>query len=831
MNMRHEFRVTFVMCFNRYAIRVSGYKKTLQFDKKSMLYSTGTVEYPLADTGWENHPKSITTREVFDVRQLAMTTVAALAILCFDLPLSVAYADTSGSSSSTSSSSTRAAPRSDTAQPPIGDDTDVLRPGADPNDPNDYPYLPSTMAIPVPGPRTEYPQAPSGDSSNTSSTTTPSSSSSGTDTTNNTIMSPSSIASSAPNQSASSSLPDIAIGKPYTIGTHWPDPTFAANESAYASTGQLTDDQYASLNYSDKEWVGLLRQGGRSVVVNLGSAQPIRRLSLDFLQNLGAGIDFPDNVTYYVSDDDETWNKLGTVWSGQGGGDYTPQSQPYTLDTHVTAQYVRAQFDDKVYSFLDEFAVFGVPSANTNAGQQAGSTTQSVDGNQASESTTQSVYGNDGGPSARQDPSSLPPLPGPALTQIMGDDYLVDPNAPGLPNLLQAVSTISSPSGPAGPQGPSTAQSLAQFAALGLAQGASQLHGYLGSLTSELGYLTSSDPGTDGIKNMQLVYTGSNGAVGEWSESDFLPMIAQEDASGKPTGWLFDGTLFGDYSSNTPETKTGWRTWLTDLFSPNVELSALNRSVGAVKQQLNDSSYKEKVVITIPGLGSNPSNFGVVDSSGQSLDLNPNDVGQVQATINKVKAIRWIMQQVLSQWNSANYSNLELSGFYWDPESLQPNQPLDPELIQATAAMVHRYKLKFFWIPYYGAVGIANWRQLGFDDVTSQAGVAFNYNIDAVTRLASVASMAQYYHMGLEMEQPYNTMSTSEAAAEKAQERFYDYFTGGYVYGYEGTTMKTWYLNSKGLIPAYQSTNPFYHQMYDNTVSFVNDLWKNAQFE
>ena len=118
---------------------------------------------------------------------------------------------------------------------------------------------------------------------------------------------------------------------------------------------------------------------------------------------------------------------------------------------------------------------------------------------------------------------------------------------------------------------------------------------------------------------MQICYTGSNGAEGEWSESDFLPMIAQENTSGTPTGWLFDGTLFGEYSSNTPETEAGWTSWLTDLFSPNVELSALNQAVGQVKQELNDPNYKEKVVITIPSLDNNPSNFGAIDSSGQSL--------------------------------------------------------------------------------------------------------------------------------------------------------------------------------------------------------------------
>ena len=625
-------------------------------------------------------------------------------------------------------------------------------------------------------------------------------------------MSASNAATTPPSSSDPNTLPDIAIGKSYTIGTQWPDATFAQNEVSYPNTGQLTDGEYASMSFTDKQWVGLSYQGGRSIVVNLGSVQPIREVSLDFLQNLGAGIVFPDSVTYYASDDGTSWHKIGTAWSGQGGGDYTPQTQAYTVNTNIDAQYIRAQFTDKIWSFVDQFAVFG--------GQPAAPAE---------------------GPAAPAGPVTNPaPLPGPSLTTIMGDDYLDDPNAPGLPSLTQLLATLPSSSGTSSssgststssPTGPSIATSLAALAQLQqLAPGDWDfLHsaGQAGP-KNQSGYLMANDPGTGGIKNMQICYTGSNGAEGEWSESDFLPMIAQENTSGTPTGWLFDGTLFGEYSSNTPETEAGWTSWLTDLFSPNVELSALNQAVGQVKQELNDPNFKEKVVITIPSTEGNPSDFGEVD--GQSLDLNPADVGQVQSTINKAKAIHWYMQQVLSMWNQADFSNLQLAGFYWEPESVDQNLPLDQVLVQTTAAMVHQAHLNFYWIPYDGAVDVADWRQLGFDDVTSQAGVAFNYSINAAERLKSVAEMAQFYHMGLEMEQPYNMMSTNPTTLTEAQEKWDDYFTGGYVYGYEGDVMKTWYLNSKGLVQPAESTNPLYRKAYDDAVSFVNDQWTQTTF-
>lgn len=697
----------------------------------------------------------------------------------------------------------------------IGAQTDVLRHGANPYNPSEYPYLPNNLQPPTIGSRSNYPVAPPRNSSEPSTSVTSTSGGTTTNsntTTSSTTMSPNSMVS-ANGKTDANTFPDIAIGKPYTIGTQWPDETFHNIESRYANTGQLTDGQYATLGFTDPGWIGMLRQYGRSVVVNLGSVHNVRKVSLDFLQNLGAGIDFPDSVTYYASDDGTHWYKLGTAWTQQGGGDYTPQTQNYPVETNVNAQYIRAQFEDKVFAFMDEFSVYGQPIQDASA--QSGTTT-----------------GEPGEPSGQS-------LQGPSLTQTMGDDYLVDPSAPGLPSPLQALTAITSDTGTfsvsRSPKSQtqieaSGQQLLSKLHALQFPFDQSWLHTPLGHVPSQQGYLLSSDKATGGINNMQLVYTGSHGSIGEWSKSDFLPMIAQEDASGKPSGWLFDATLFGPYSSNTPQTSAGWSAWLNDLFSPNVELSALNQAVGTLKQQLNDPNFKEKVVITIPGLNKNSSDFGVVGASGQNLDLNPNDVGQIQSTINKVKAINWYMNQVLSQWNKAGLSNLQLAGFYWEPESLNAAQPLDAELVEATSMLVHKDHLKFYWIPYYGAPGITEWKQLGFDAVTVQSGVSFNFSINPQTRLKSSADQAKYYHMGLEMEQHWNVVNANERVALTPQNRYFDYFTAGNLYGFEGPVMKTWYLNSKTLLTAYHDTNPFYHRVYDNTVKFVNGQWTQTTF-
>lgn len=664
-----------------------------------------------------------------------LLAVAATLLLTGAPMFTSAYADTSTTDTSAATTATDPSTTSTDSNTPTDNSTsdnsaqaglhgmqgDVLRPGADPNDPNQYAFLPPDMPPPTPGIRNRQPHPPSTD------------------------------------------LTNIAIAKPYTIGAEWPDPLFQSQESNYKNTGQLTNGTTASLSFSDKGWVGFSRQYGRSVVVNLGIEMNIRRLSLDFLQNLGAGIDFPDSVTYYASDDGVNWYTVGTAWSQQGGGDYTPQSQSFDVDTNVNAQYIRAQFNAKVWAFADEFAVFG--------------TTQPAQG-------AKPLVGN-----------------GQDLTQVMGSNFLVDPNAPGVPSGPSGKPAITPPPGQGKPYPD--------------------------------GYLTADNPVSGGVKNMQLVYAGAphdtpTDTQGRWTVSDFLPMIAQEVQSGNPKGWLFDSTLFLPYT--TFKTGSSWSAWVNELFTPNISLSALDQAVGQLKQQLNNPNFQEKVVIAIPTVPTT-SSFGAIDSSGQNIDTNPADVGWSTAAANKLQVIHWFMQQIESQWNTANFANLQLVGFYWNNESVNAADPTDPQVIQATADAVHRDHLNFYWIPYYGANGIENWRQLGFDDVMIQPNVSFNWSINPQLRLQSTAVQAQYYHTGLEIEAHWFVTSATKSTATTAQNKYNDYFTAGNAYGFEGNVEKSYYLNSKTLVTAFQSTNPFYHQVYDNTVTFVNGQWTATAFQ
>ena len=521
---------------------------------------------------------------------------------------------------------------------------------------------------------------------------------------------------------------DLALNLPYNITTQWPDPTFHAVEENYPDRGQLTDGKFASLSLNDPQWVGFYRQYDRDITINLGKVENIHALSLDFLHDAADGIALPNQVTYSVSQDGVNWQPVGRVQASYAPGDYSIQTDSFELNNvNVNAHYVRAEFGNKLWSFVDQFSVYGYAQSNPAA-----------------------------------------------------------PTPRGFP-------VRQSP---------------------------------------PLGYMTSSNPASGGVNNMMLAYTDGHGDLGTWTESDFAPMVADETPSGTPKSWMFDSVLFLPYPNGYfPTTASAWSGYVQNLFTPNIQLSALDQAVAASKQALHDPNYKEKVIIAIPETDADPSNFGSITPGGPNLDFNPNDNGAFQAYLDKVHAIRWYVQQVMDEWNKARFKNLQLVGFYWFQEQLDTTETYDPQLVKSTSMIVHANRKLLYWIPYYGAYGIPQWKQLGFDSVMIQPNVSFNWSIDPGQRLSEVAAMAKQYGTGMEIEAHWDVTSSDPSLSSIAQNRYFDYFTAANVFGMPHNTLFSYYLNSKTLVSAYQMSDPYFHQVYDNTATFIDGLWTGTTFQ
>ena len=324
-----------------------------------------------------------------------------------------------------------------------------------------------------------------------------------------------------------------------------------------------------------------------------------------------------------------------------------------------------------------------------------------------------------------------------------------------------------------------------------------------------LGPLLPTASNAHGIRNMLLVETGANGSLGTWSEQDFIPMLAYVTESGQITAPLFDTMLFLPYGS-VPTTQAGLNAYLQDLFAPGKQLSALNQAVGYVNQALHRPGYKEKVVLSLPYFPYGQVTFGSVDGNTLTFAGTPNDPDALTA---REEAETWYLNQVLSDWKEADFSNLQLVGLYWDEEQFRETMPGESAYVQFASQLAASHGLPLFWIPFYGASGIADWKTLGFSAAWIQPNYVEQGASANLARMTNAAETAAQYGMGVEVE--LVGISQQDQAlydSSLAQLSAYGFGTNQASHAY--------YDGSKLLLTSARSTGEA-RVAYDTTASFI----------
>lgn len=562
-------------------------------------------------------------------------------------------------------------------------------------------------------------------------------------------------------------LQNVAFGKPYTLGAQWPDRLFAQTErDQYPDRGQLTGAAAASPSVQDPAWLAFLRQHGRSIVVDLGDVRAVESASLSFLHNPSAGILLPGSVRFYGSSDRLHWLPLGVALDRPEWYEESARIQAYAIhvDVPVSARYIRAQFAARIYAFASEFIVLGRPAGRTR-------------------------------PPGTQEPKT-------DVTNIMGDDYLIEP-------------ADISPAGDGIRHAPFPARARGSVETAPPSR-ATQ------APPARSGFLTKADPRSGGIHHMQLVYTGSRDERGTWSTDEFIAMLTPGPPGTKDCSdtRLFDAALFCPYGK-MPVSAADWSGWLDDLFAQGVQLAAMNAAAAHLQSHADDPGSRPRlpVVIAIPGTLASPNNFGILPGHGGQLSFSARDVGMESAAQNKWTAIDWFMRTALEKWNSVSFSHLRLAGFYWQPETVHDQDPFDRWLIRQTSDAVHAAGMLLYWIPFYGASGITEAEQLGFDAVMVQPGASFHPDLEPDERLRATAAIAAYYGYGLEIELHWDIENPVKAPETLA--RYQAYFAAANRYGFGGDVCKAYYLGSKSLLMCSRYTDPAARQAYADTVQFV----------
>ena len=148
-------------------------------------------------------------------------------------------------------------------------------------------------------------------------------------------------------------LTDLALGKAYTASLP-ADPSYPD-----AGGAELTDGIFGLIDYTDTAWQGRNTGAAYAFVIDLGAAEDIKELRSHWLQVEVASIFLPQQVSYFVSNDNVNFNLVGTVNKPAVGNSDQPVWYTLTNLASVSARYVRVDVTppSEAWTFVDEIEV------------------------------------------------------------------------------------------------------------------------------------------------------------------------------------------------------------------------------------------------------------------------------------------------------------------------------------------------------------------------------------------------------------------------------------------------------------------------------------------
>lgn len=114
------------------------------------------------------------------------------------------------------------------------------------------------------------------------------------------------------------------------------------------------------LSSGTEPWTGFLRQQGRDITADLGRVMSVSSISLEFKQDINAGIAMPEYMQCQVSADGEKWYHLGRVNHSVLPWDKEVQTRTICLSfPPVNVKYIKLSFPVDVYVFARHLSIKG----------------------------------------------------------------------------------------------------------------------------------------------------------------------------------------------------------------------------------------------------------------------------------------------------------------------------------------------------------------------------------------------------------------------------------------------------------------------------------------
>lgn len=307
-------------------------------------------------------------------------------------------------------------------------------------------------------------------------------------------------------------------------------------------------------------------------------------------------------------------------------------------------------------------------------------------------------------------------------------------------------------------------------------------------------YLPPGGSDVGGVRDMVLIYHGSKARV-PWTKDNILPYVAYLDQHGQPRDWFFDSFLFIEFALDNGAwfhhyreghplpTIADWQQIAASWFRPGEGLDGLEAAVAAVAGKLGPADKRVNVVITLPVPLRQDAAFGPLPGKTEPLDLSREH--------DRQRALRWYIQEVLGHWRQRQYRHLNLAGFYWTSESISD---VDANLVKWTSDYLHSRGLRHYWIPYYGAQGLRDWRTNGFDACMLQPNFFFTPERLPLTHFQTASKLARMAGCGIEVEFDSRALSDDEY-----RQRMLAYLDAGVHFGWTKAALLGYYEGGRAI--------------------------------
>lgn len=297
------------------------------------------------------------------------------------------------------------------------------------------------------------------------------------------------------------------------------------------------------------------------------------------------------------------------------------------------------------------------------------------------------------------------------------------------------------------------------------------------------------------------------------TEEESLRYVAYHDKDGNIKDYMFDSYLYLPFGVFDHSTADGWHKYMENTFTQGYNIDALNTAVGKANEALGNSDYKAKVFLSIlrPNLNyddnGNLVEFGDIDGDGVNEDFTK--------VSDRIKCIKWMIDENLRLFEEGNYENLELVGLYWYEEQISYHDNQELDMIEYTVDYVHDLGYPIIWIPYFKSVGYYDWNAVEFDVACMQPNYFWKGYGNFIEDNAKITK-----NLGMCVEFEVDSAALKSNFFRKNYKK---YLKGGVEYGYMKDTIHMYYMcgGYGAMYSASKSKDSLDRSIYDDTYKFI----------